>query len=141
MKLPQDPAGLQQYCPGQLLPEQPGYTSVCTYLGHMKSFLDIMMTMNKWLTDEQVLISLTPIQEEKAQEICWLFFMTKQSNCEDLTKAIAVAIGLPMAVHFKQIIPGQKPGTKASAVHLMVATQHLKEAMQCLEQIYREEIE
>jgi len=52
-----------------------------------------MTTVNKWLIDEQVLIFLTLIQEEKAQEICWLLYMTKQSNCEDLAKAIAVAIG------------------------------------------------
>ncbi len=138
MKLPQDPAGLCQYCPGQSLPEQPGYTSICTYFGHTKPFPDIMATMNKWLMDGQVQISLTLIQEEKAQGICWLLYTTKQSNCEDLTKAIAATIGLPTAAHFKQIIPGQKPGMKASAVHLMVATQHTKEAMQHLEQIYGE---
>ncbi len=94
--------------------------------------------MSKWLTDKQVQISLTPIQEEKAQEICWLLYTTKQTNCKDLAKAIAVTIGLPTAAHFKQIIPGWKPGMTASAVHLMVAAQHTKEAMQHLEQIYGE---
>jgi len=34
----------------------------------MKTFPDITMTMNKWLMDKQVLITLTPIQEEKAQK-------------------------------------------------------------------------
>jgi len=86
--------------------------------------------------DKQVNITLTPIQDEKAQEICWLIYTTKQTNCGDLATAIAMAIRFPMAVHFKQIIPGQKQGTKASAVHLMVAAPHLKEAMQQLEQIY-----
>jgi len=74
----------------------------------------------------------------KGTEIYWLLYTTKWSNCKDLAKAIAAAIGLPMAVHFKQIIPGQKPGMKASAVHLMVVTQHLKEGMQWLKQIYGE---
>jgi len=138
MKLPQDPAGLHQYCPGQMLPEQPSYTSIHIYLGHTKPFPDIMSEMRKWLMDEQIQISLTLIQEEKAHEICWLLYMTKQTNCKDLAKAIAAAIGLLTAAHFEQIIPGRKPGTKASEVHLMVVAQHTKEAMQCLEHIYGE---
>jgi len=94
------------------------------------------MLTNKWLMDEQILITLTPIQEEKAQEIYWLLYTTKQSNCEDLAKAITAVIGFPTAAHFKQIIPGWKQGTKTLAVHLMVVTQHLKEAMQRHKQIY-----
>jgi len=107
---------MQQYCPGQPPPEQPGYTLICIYLGHTKPLPDIITQTNTWLMEEQVLITLTPIQEEKAQEICWFLYTTKQSNCGDLATAINVAIGLPMAAHFKQIILGRKQGMKASAV-------------------------
>jgi len=62
--------------------------------------------------------------------------MTKQSNCRDLAQAITIAIGLPMAVHFKLITLGHKTGTKASAIHLMVANKDMTAAMEWLEQIY-----
>jgi len=91
-----------------------------------------------WLNEAQFNITLTLIQEEKAQEICWLLYTTKQSNCGDLAKAITAAIGLPMAAHYKQIIPGWKTGMKALAVHLMVTDKYMVMAMEHLEQIYGE---
>jgi len=94
--------------------------------------------MNIWLTKAQVNITLTLIQDKKAQEICWLLYTTKQSNCGDLAQAITAAIGLPTAAHFKQINSGQKTGMKASAVHLMVANKDMAAAMEHLEQIYGE---
>ncbi len=78
----------------------------------MKPLQDIRLQINKWLAEEQVNITLTQIQEEKAQEICWLACMTKHTNCGDLATAISKAIGLPMAAHFKQIISRKKQGQK-----------------------------
>jgi len=104
----------------------------------MKTLADILAQTNKWMTDKQVLITLIPIQEEKVQEICWLLYMTKQLNCEDLAQAITAVIGIPTATHFKQILSGRKQNMKASTIHLMVAEQHTKDAMNQLEQIYRE---
>jgi len=72
---------------------------------------------------------MTPIQEEKAQEICWLIYTTKNLHCEDLAQAISAVIRIPTAAHFKQISSGRKQDTKASAIHLMVAKQHTQEAM------------
>jgi len=139
IKLPQDPAGMRQYCPRQPAPEKPGYTLIHILLGHTKCLQEIILHTNKWLVEEQVSIMLTPIQYEKAQEICWLVYTNKHTNCGNLAIAITKAIGLLLtAAHFKQIVPGKKAGTKASAVHLMVAAQHTKEVMQCLEQIYRQ---
>jgi len=60
----------------------------------------------------------------------------KQSDCGDLAQAITAAIGLPMAAHFKLITLGHKIGTKASAIHLMVADKDTKDAMEQLKQIY-----
>jgi len=129
---------MRQYCPGQPMPKKPGYSSIRILLGHTKLPQDIILQINKWLADEQISIMLTPIQDKKAQQICWLVYTTKQTNCGDLATAITKAIGLPMAAHFKQIIPGRKVGTKASTVHLMVVAQHTKDAMQWLKQIYGE---
>jgi len=81
-------------------------------------------------------ITLTPIQEEKAKEVCWLLYTTKQLNCRDLAQAITMAIGIQTTAHFKQIISGHKPGSKASAIYLMVAKQSTKDDMTQLEQIY-----
>jgi len=130
------PSGLCQYCPGQPPLEQPSYTSIHIYLGHTKPFPEIMSEMSKWLMDEQIQISLTPIQEEKVQEICWLIYTTRNLNCKDLAWAISAAIRIPTAAHFKQISLGRKQGTKASAIHLMVANQHMQDAMNWLKQIY-----
>jgi len=94
--------------------------------------------MKTWLADTQTTISLTPIQEEQAQEICWLLYTMKQSNCINLVIAITAMIGIPTALHFKQIQTGKKQGTKASAVHIKVVAQQVKEATQCLKQIYGE---
>jgi len=129
---------MRQYCLGQPPLEQPGYTSIWIYLGHMKPLAKILTQTNTWMNNKHMLILLTPIQEEKAQEICWLLYTTKASNCKDLARAIATAIGIPTAAHFKQIISGRKQGTKASVIHLMVADQHTKDAMHHLEQIYGE---
>jgi len=64
---------------------------------------ELLTQMKGWLAETQMMISLTPIQEEKAQEICWLLYTTKQSNCTDLAIAIMATIGIPTALHFKQI--------------------------------------
>jgi len=101
IKLPPDPAGMKQYCPGQPPPEQPGYALIRVYLGHTKPMTEILTQMKGWLTETQTTICLTPIQEEKAQEICWLSYTTKQLNCTDLAIAIMASIGIPTALHFK----------------------------------------
>ena len=105
-KLPPDPTGMLQYCLGQNLLEQPGYTLIQIYLGHTRTLADILTQTNTWMTKEQVHITLTPIQEEKAKEVCWLLYTTKQSNCRDLAQGITVAIGIQTVVHFKQISSG-----------------------------------
>jgi len=107
-------------------------------MGHTKTLAKILTQTIKLMTDKQVSITLTPIQEEKAQEICWLLYMTKQSNCKNLAQAITAVIGIPMFAHYKQIILGWKQGMKASTIHLMVTDQNTKDAMNQLEQIYGE---
>jgi len=64
---------------------------------------EILTQIKTWLSEAQTTISLTPIQEEKAQEICLLLYTMKQSNFMDLAIAITTAIGKPTALHFKQI--------------------------------------
>jgi len=81
VKLPPDPAGMRQYCLGQPPLEHPGYTLILIYLGHIKTLAKSLVQTNIWMTDKQVLILLTAIPEEKVQEICWLLYTTKQSNC------------------------------------------------------------
>jgi len=92
---------MHQYCPGQPPVEQPGYTSIRIHLGHTKSPAEILAQMTKWMTEEQVQIMLMPIQDEKAQEICWLVYTTKNLHCKDLAKAISTTIGIPTVAHFK----------------------------------------
>jgi len=105
----------------------------------MKPITEILTQMKTWLLEAQMMISLTPIQEEKAQEICWLLYTMKQSNCTNLVIAITAVIGIPTTLHFKQIQTGKKQGTKALVIHIMVAVQQVKEAMQSLEPIYGED--
>jgi len=62
----------------------------------------------------------------------------KQLNCRDLITTIITAIGLPTAAHFTQINSSRKQGTKALAIHLMVAAQQAKETMLRIEQTYGE---
>jgi len=64
------------------------------YLGHTKPFQDLTTNLMKWLLENQVTIMLTPIQDKKAQEICWLLYTTKQLICVDLGTAITIAIGI-----------------------------------------------
>jgi len=130
---------MKQYCPRQPPLEQPGYASIQVYLRHTKPITKILTQMKTWLSEAQMTISLTPIQEEKAQEICWLSYTTKQSNCTDLAIAITAMIGIPTTLHFKQIQTSKKQGTKALAIHIMVAAQQVKEVMQHLKQIYGED--
>jgi len=69
---------------------------------------------------------------------CWLLYTTKALNCKDLAQVITAAISIPTATHFKQITLGGKQCMEASAIHLMVADQHTKDAMHHLELIYGE---
>jgi len=63
-------------------------------------------------------------QEEQTQEIRWLVYLTKHTNCQELGLAIAMAIQMPVALQFKQIRVRHPKGTKGRPVHLMVgATQ------------------
>jgi len=106
-------------------------------MGHTKPLMEILQQqLTIWSTEAQVQVTLTPIQDGWAQEICWLLYTTKQLNCSDLAQAISTAIGLPTAAHFKQIHSGRKTGTKASAVHLMVANKDMGAVAEWLEQIY-----
>jgi len=116
IKLPPDQAGMKQYCPRQPPLEQPGYASIHVYIGHTKLMTEIMTQMKVWLVETQMTISLTSIQEEKAQEICWPLYTMKQSNCMDLAIAITATIGIPTALHFKQI-QTEKQGTRFGDTH------------------------
>jgi len=107
IKLPPNPTGMCQYCQGQPPLDQPGYMTIQIYLGHTKTLAEILAQITKYMTDEQVQIMLTPIQDKKAQEICWLVYTTKNLHYEDLAKAISTTIRIPTAcTHFKQISSG-----------------------------------
>jgi len=47
VKLPPDPTGMHQYCPGQPLPEQLGYMLIRIYLGHTKTLAKILAQTTK----------------------------------------------------------------------------------------------
>jgi len=97
------------------------------------------MAFTTWAEQHQVILMLNPIQEEQTQEIGWLIYSTKHTNCQELGMAITpLAIQIPAALQFKQIGARCLKGTTAHAVHIMVGAMQAIQAAQKLEVIYGE---
>jgi len=136
--LPTNPATLWLYCLGQPAPNHPDFMSICLLLAHTTLFQELLVAFTKWAEQQQVTLTLNPIQEEQTEEIGWLVYSTKHTNCQELGAAITMAIQTPAVLQFKQITMGHPKGTKAHTAHIMVgATQATKATLQ-LEGIYGE---
>ena len=68
----------------------------------------------------QITLMLNIIQEEQTQDIGWLVYSTKHTNCQELGMAILAALQTPAALQFKQISASKPKGTKAHMVHVII---------------------
>jgi len=136
--LPTNPTTLSQYCPRQLAPNHPDFASVCVFMAHSTPFPELLVAFTMWAAQQQVTLTLNPIQKEQTKQIGWLVYSTKHTNCQEMGAAITMAILMPVALQFKQIVAGCPKGTKAHAVHIMVGATQATKATQKLEAIYGE---
>jgi len=104
----------------------------------MIPFPKLLAAFTTWATQQQVTLTLNPIQEEQTKDMGWLVYATKHTNCQELGAAIMTAIQMPVALQFKQIVAGHPKGTKAHAVHIMVGTMQATKATLKLKAIYGE---
>jgi len=111
---------------------------MCISIAHSIPFPELLVAFLIWATQHQVILTLNIIQEEQTQEIGWLVYSTKHTNCNKLGAAIMLALQTPAALQFKQISTRQQKGTKAHAVHVMVGATQATQATAKLEAIYRE---
>jgi len=112
--------------------------SVHIFMAHSIPFPELLAAFMNWAAQQQVRLTLNPIQEEQTKDIGWLVYSTKHMNCQELGAAIMTAIQMPAAVQFKQIVAGCPNETKAHAIHIMVGAMQATEATQKLEAIYGE---
>jgi len=96
---------LHHYFPGRVL-EPPSNTFVMLYAGHMVNFATLSMGMAEWLHTQNATLTLTPIQSEHATDLCWLVYSTKNTNCQDLGKALVNLLGYMVGLQFKAINTG-----------------------------------
>ncbi len=104
--LPTGPTTLWYYCPGQLAPNHPDFASVHILIAHSIPFPELLAAFLMLATLHQVTLMLNLIQEEQTQEIGWLVYSTKHTNCHELGVAITSALQTPVALQFKQISAG-----------------------------------
>jgi len=113
--LPTNLTSLWYYCPRKLAPNHPDFASMHIIIAHSIPFPKLLAAFLAWSKQHQVTLMLNLIQEEQTQEIGWLVYSTKHTNCHKLDMAIMVALQTPAALQFKQISTGWPKGTKAHA--------------------------
>jgi len=74
--LPTDLMTLQQYCPGQPVPNHLDFASVHILMVHTKPFPELLAAFNTWAAQLQVTLTLNPIQEEQTKDIRWVVYST-----------------------------------------------------------------
>ncbi len=133
--LPADQGNLHHYFPGRIL-EPPSNTSVMFYAGHTINFLTLSTGMAEWLCTRNATLTLTPIQSEHATDLCWLVYSTKNTNCQDLGKALMNLLGYTVGLQFKAINTGPPYKPQASAVHILADEKDTIPIVKTLNEIY-----
>jgi len=84
---------LWHYFPGRVS-KPPANTLVMLYAGHTIAFQTLVMGLAEWLTTRNASLTLTLIQSEHAINICWLVYLTKNTNCQELSTALSNPISV-----------------------------------------------
>jgi len=133
--LPADLGNLRHYFPGRVS-EPPANTLVMLYVGHTIAFQTLVAGLAEWLTTRNASLTLTPIQSEHAINICWLVYLTKNTNCQELGTALSTLLGYTVGLQFKAINTGPPYKPQASAVHILADTTDTFPIMKTLNEIY-----